>query len=228
MATRATGCSAVSLATQLRLCGQNGLVEIYSHWHTLEVTEPALRERLPAHTVDQLADAIQFAVLQHGDQRRPTGVPYLEHLLEALEVLVAGAGVTDPDVLTAAVLHDVIEDTSCTGVMIAERFGSQVAELVQWVTIPEPGPGEDRWAVKHASLRRLAQAPRDAVLVKLADRVSNVQTLRNLAEDRQRTYYAQTVTYIIPLAADEPWFKSWYQTWQAEHADLAAPFAQPI
>jgi guanosine-3',5'-bis(diphosphate) 3'-pyrophosphohydrolase len=222
------GCAGtVSLATQLRLRGQNGQVEIYCHWHTLDDTEPALRERLPAQTVDQLTDAIRFAALQHGDQRRPTGVPYLEHLLEALEVLVAGAGVTDPDVLTAAVLHDVIEDTSCTGAMIAERFGSRVAELVRWVTIPEPGPGEDRWTVKQASLRRLAQAPRDAILVKLADRVSNVQTLRNLAEDRQRTYYAQTVTYIIPLAADEPWFKSWYQTWQAEHADLAAPPAPP-
>jgi len=137
-------------------------------------------------------------------------------------VLVRGAGVTDPAVLTAAVLHDVVEDTTCTSAQVAERFGRRVAELVSWVTIPEPGPGEDRRTVKQSSLRRLAQAPRDAILVKLADRASNVQTLRNLTEARQRSYYAQTMTYIVPLTAGEPWFRSWYQDWQTAHADLAA------
>jgi len=197
-------------------------VELFTHWHTFADAEPGLRERLPGQTVDALAEAVRFAAEQHGDQRRPTGVPYLEHLLEALEVLVRGAGVTDPAVLTAAVLHDVVEDTTCTSAQVAERFGRRVAELVSWVTIPEPGPGEDRRTVKQSSLRRLAQAPRDAILVKLADRASNVQTLRNLTEARQRSYYAQTMTYIFPLTAGEPWFRSWYQDWQTAHADLAA------
>jgi len=196
-------------------------VELFTNWHTLAVAESGLRERLPEQTVGQLTEAIRFASGQHGGQRRPTGKPYLEHLLEALEVLVRGAGITSPDVLTAAVLHDVVEDTSCTSAQIAERFGRSVAELVSWVTIPEPAAGQDRSAVKQASLRRLAGAPRDAILVKLADRISNVQTLRNLPLDRQRAYYAQTVTYIVPLAAGEPWFRRWYQAWQAEHADLA-------
>lgn len=208
--------------SQSRRNRHNGPVEIFTHWHTLEAAEPALRERLPGPTADQLADVIRFAAAQHGSQRRPTGAPYLEHLLEALEVLVVGAGITDPDVLTAAVLHDVVEDTSCTNSGVAERFGARVAELVGWVTIPEPAPGEDRLAVKRASLGRLAGAPRDAILVKLADRISNVQTLRNLSQNRQRAYYEQTVTYIIPLAAGEPWFRAWYQDWQAEHADLSA------
>src|ERR1022692_733958 len=182
-----------------------------------------MRGRLPEQTLGQLAETIAFASDQHGNQRRPTGVPYLEHLLEALEVLVIGAGVTKPDVLAAAILHDVIEDTRCTAADIAVRFGPRVAELVGWVTIPEPVRGEDRWAVKQASLLRLADAPREAILVKLADRVSNVQPLRNLAPDRQRAYYAQTVQYIIPLAVGEPWFHAWYQDWQSEHADLASP-----
>lgn len=180
-----------------------------------------MRERLPVQTIDRVTEAIDFARSAHGDQRRPTGAPYLEHLLEALEVLVVGAGVTDPDVLVAAVLHDVVEDTGISNGELAERFGPRVAELVGWVTIPEPGRGEDRLAVKLASLRRLASAPRDAVLIKLADRASNVQTLRNLSPGRQRSYYAQTVSYIVPLAAADPWFASWYQDWQAAHADLA-------
>lgn len=197
------------------------------NWHTYAAAEPGLRELLPGQTVDRLAEAVRFAADQHGDQRRPTGVPYLEHLLEALEVLVAGAGVTSPDVLTAAVLHDVVEDTSCTTAQIAELFGPAVAELVGWVTIPEPAPGEDRKAVKEASLRRLAGAPPDAIAVKLADRISNVQTLRNLAPNRQRAYFAQTVRYIIPLAAGQPWFAAWYRDWRAEHADLADGPDQP-
>lgn len=200
-------------------------MELFTHWHTLADAEPGLRERLPEQVVATLVEAVRFAADAHGDQRRPTGAPYLEHLLEALEVLVLGAGITDQAVLTAAVLHDVVEDTSRTNAQIARRFGPKVAELVGWVTIPEPRPAEDRWTVKQASLRRLAQAPRDAILVKLADRVSNVQTLRSLTKDRQRSYYAQTVTYILPLAAAEPWFRAWYQDWQAEHADLAASAA---
>jgi GTP pyrophosphokinase len=98
-----------------------------------------------------------------------------------------------------------------------------VAELVGWVTIPVPGPGESRPAVRQAYLRRLRDAPRDAILVKLADRASNVQTLRNLPLTEQRSYYEQTVDHIVPLAADKPWFAAWYADWQAELADLAGP-----
>jgi (p)ppGpp synthase/HD superfamily hydrolase len=196
-------------------------VERFTDWHTPAAAVAGMRERLPARTIDQVTEAIDFALAKHGDQLRPTGAPYIEHLLEALEALVVGAGVTDPDVLSAAVLHDVVEDTPVGVDDLEKRFGPRVAELVGWVTIPEAGPGTDRAEVKHASLTRLAGAPRDAVLVKLADRLSNVQTLRNLSENKQRSYYAQTVRYIVPLAATEPWFSAWYRDWQAEHADLA-------
>ena len=169
----------------------------------------------------QVHAAVVFATAHHGDQRRPGGAPYIEHPLEALEVLVRGAGVTDPDVLCAAVLHDVVEDTSGTIEEISTVFGPRVAELVGWVTIPEPGPGQDRASVKEEYLRGLRRAPYDAILVKLADRASNAQTLRNLPQARQRAYYAQTVEHIVPLAAGEPWFARWYADWAAEFADLA-------
>ena len=51
--------------------------------------------------------------------------------------------------------------------------------------------------------------------------MSNVQTLRNLTPGRQRAYYAQTVTHIIPLTAAQPWFAAWYAEWKADFADLA-------
>jgi GTP pyrophosphokinase len=198
-------------------------MKLFTGWHTWDEAEPGLRERLPAATVALLHRAVAFAVTYHGDQRRPTGTPYLEHLLEALEVLVRGAGVADPEVLTASVLHDVVEDTPCTPADIAAAFGSGVAELVSWVTIPQAAPGQDKGAAKEAYLRRLRRAPRGAVLVKLADRASNVQTLRNLAPAKQRSYYAQTVQHIVPLAATEPWFADWYADWQRDFADLGSP-----
>jgi (p)ppGpp synthase/HD superfamily hydrolase len=194
-------------------------MKTFTSWHSWADAEPELSQRLPAEVVARLARAVEFARLHHGDQRRKTGVPYLEHLLEALEVLVEGAGIASPDVLVAAVLHDVVEDTPVTLDEVSAEFGPRVAELVGWVTIPALGPGE----TKLAYLRRLRDAPPDAVLVKLADRASNVQTLRNLPLDQQRSYYEQTVSYILPLAAGQPWFAAWYADWQAELADLAEP-----
>jgi len=198
-------------------------METFTAWHTWPDAAPGLSRRLPADVVAELARAVRFATARHGDQRRKTGAPYLEHLLEALQILVEGAGVSRPDVLVAAVLHDVVEDTPCTLADVRAAFGSRVAELVGWVTKPDPGPDQDSAAVTERYLRRLRGAPPDAILVKLADRMSNVQTLRNLPPDRQRAYYAQTVTHIVPLAAREPWFAAWYAGWQAELADLAEP-----
>ena len=195
-------------------------MRLFTGWHTWAQAEPGLRACTDDETAAAVGQAAAFAVSWHGEQRRPTGAPYLEHLLEALEVLARGAGVSDPDLLRAAVLHDVIEDTGCTAGELAASFGKNVSDLVTWVTIPEAGPGEDRSAVKEAYLTRLRDAPRGAVLVKLADRASNVQTLRNLPLPRQRAYYAQTVRYILPLAAAEPWFAAWYAEWREEFRDL--------
>ena len=180
-----------------------------------------MRRLLPAATCDAVDGAVTFATRFHGEQQRPTGAPYVEHLLEALEILVRGAGVSDPDVLCAAVLHDVVEDTACTIAGVRAAFGDRVADMVGWVTKPEAAEGTDKNAVKEAYLKSLADAPDDAILVKLADRASNVQTLRNLRPQKQREYYAQTVDYIVPLAASRGWWALWYASWQEIHRDLA-------
>ena len=212
---------------ELGVAGRIWGVETFTRWHDWAAAEPEVREVLPATTAEAVARAVRFATTWHGEQRRPTGAPYLEHLLEALEILVRGAGEQDAEVLCAVVLHDVLEDTACTAAELVEQFGTRVAHLVGWVTKPEADPGEDKTEVKEEYLRELRRAPRDAVLVKLADRASNVQTLRNLAPDKQRSYYAQTVSYIVPLAAVHPWFDRWYAQWQAEFGDLAPGGAIP-
>jgi len=196
-------------------------MELFTNWHSWQRTEPELRGLLSAPAADAVQQAVEFAVRCHGAQTRPTGAPYAEHLLEALEVLVRGAGVTDPEILQAAVLHDVVEDTPCTIDDVRDAFGDRVAGLVGWVTKPEPEAGVDRRAAKEAYLARLRDAPDDAVLVKLADRASNVQTLRNLGLPKQRQYYAETVRYIMPLALARAWWSDWYSGWQQAHQDLA-------
>src|ERR1039458_758611 len=80
------------------------------------------------------------------------------HYSQALERVGRLRELTSPDVLIAAVLHDVVEDTHCTLAEITAAFGSQVALLVCWVTIPPAGSGQDRGAVKEPYLRRLAGA----------------------------------------------------------------------
>jgi GTP pyrophosphokinase len=212
------------------------VTEIFTSWKSWRDAEQPLAAALPEETVAVLEEAVAFAVLRHGDQLRPTGVPYVEHLLEALEIAVRGAAVRDPDVLVAIVLHDVVEDTPCTRAEIAERFGEHVAELVAWVTKPDvaapqdkrdvaapqdkPGvvTGQDKAAakaaVKAAYLRALAGAPPQAVLVKLADRVSNVQELYRMPVDFQRRYHRETVEHIVPLAATSPWFARWFAGWR--------------
>ncbi len=188
-------------------------MRIYTNWHTWPQVDAELAD---------LAPVAAAARHWHGDQRRPTGVPYEEHLLEALEVLVRGAGVTDRAVLGATLLHDTVEDTAATTEDIERDFGPWVAELVDWVTKPDTA-GQSRTAkraAKAAYLRRLRDAPPEAILVKLADRVSNVQRLDQMPPDFQRRYYAETVTYVMPLAEGVPFFGQWYEEWRREFGHL--------
>ena len=195
-------------------------MRVYDRWAGWPQAEAGLRPLLSGEDLETLAAAFAFAKACHGDQRRPTGDPYERHLLEAVEVLATGAGVTDRDVLVAALLHDVVEDTPCTLEEVRERFGPAVAELVDWVTRPDP-PDGDRQAARLAYLRRLASAPPAAVLVKLADRLSNVQTLdRHPRPEFRRNYYRETVDWILPLAAGVPFFSEQFGAWRERFAEL--------
>jgi GTP pyrophosphokinase len=196
-------------------------VRIYDRWRGWDDVAAALAGRVPPDELATLRRAYDYAVEAHGDQTRPTGVPYVHHLLEALEVLTEGAGVLRTDLMVATLLHDVAEDTPRTIADIEAAFGPTVAGLVDWVTRPEPDAGESRRAAKERYLRRLAGAPPDAILVKLADRTSNVQTLDRLEPPaRRRRYYAETVELILPLTAGVPWFETRFAEWREAHAHL--------
>jgi (p)ppGpp synthase/HD superfamily hydrolase len=195
-------------------------VRVYDRWTTWAHAEAGLRPLVPAGDLAVLAEAYAFAKACHGDQLRPTGDPYERHLLEAVEVLAEGAGILDRDLLVAALLHDVVEDTDCSLDQVRDRFGPGVAELVDWVTKTDPPDGDPETA-RLAYLRRLAKAPREAVLVKLADRLSNVQRLdRHPRSEKRRSYYRETVEWILPLAAGVPFFHQQYVRWASRYAEL--------
>ena len=129
--------------------------------------------------------AIVFAVRAHaGTERRGKGFPYIVHPLEAMEIVATMT--PDQELLAAAALHDTVEDTDVTIAQIQTEFGDRVAELVA-MERDEPHQSRDsieNWrARKQTAIDRLARASRDAKIVALGDKLSNMRAIaRDYAE----------------------------------------------
>lgn len=129
--------------------------------------------------------AIVFAVRAHaGTERRGKGFPYIVHPLEAMEIVATMT--PDQELLAAAALHDTVEDTDVTIEQIQTEFGDRVAELVAMES-DEPHQSRDsieNWrARKQTAIDRLARASRDAKIVALGDKLSNMRAIaRDYAE----------------------------------------------
>ena len=149
----------------------------------------------------RLHDAIGFAIDHHGEQKRRTGEKYVTHPLRVANI-VADLG-ADADTVTAAVLHDTVEDTAATLAEIAERFGSDVASLVDGVTKVAAVRGDDPDQTEAIRLRKLfvavAADPR-VVIIKLADRLHNMRTIAALPPDKQARIARETLAIHGPLA----------------------------
>jgi guanosine-3',5'-bis(diphosphate) 3'-pyrophosphohydrolase len=125
-----------------------------------------------------LLKALAFAAHKHRDQRRkdPAASPYINHPIALADVLVNEGGVTDVEVLCAALLHDTVEDTDTTHEELANAFGSRVARIVAEVTDDQALPKAER---KRLQVEQAAHLSPEAKLVKLADKICN---LRDVAE----------------------------------------------
>ena len=119
--------------------------------------------------------AAAFAAEKHRDQRRkdPEASPYINHPI-ALANLLASQGVTTPDVLCAALLHDTIEDTETTADELRNTFGTAVAGFVLEVTDDKSLPKAER---KRLQIEHAAHASPQAKLVKLADKICNLRDI---------------------------------------------------
>lgn len=124
-------------------------------------------------------DAIRFAVRAHAGQMRKNGIPYILHPLEA--AVIAGSLTNDEDVIAAALLHDVVEDTGVGIEQIAETFGKRVADLVLSETENKRCdlPPGDTWKIrKEETLERLKTAQDDGVrILWISDKLSNIRAI---------------------------------------------------
>ncbi len=126
-----------------------------------------------------LDKAIIFAVKAHaGTERRGKGFPYIVHPMEAVEIV--STMTSDQELLAAAALHDTVEDTYVTIDLIRKEFGDRIADIVE----AESDKGvndksaEASWHErKKAAIDRLAEAPYDAKLVALGDKLSNMRAI---------------------------------------------------
>ena len=119
--------------------------------------------------------AILFAVRCHsGVERRGKGFPYIVHPMEAMAI--AATMTADQEVLAAAALHDVVEDTEVTLDDLRTQFGDRIARLVDTES-DRLGEGLDWRTRKEESLRRLKGASRDEQIVALGDKLSNMRAI---------------------------------------------------
>lgn len=121
-----------------------------------------------------LFDALHFAADQHRDQRRKDAgaTPYINHCIALAELLVRVGRIEDPVVLTAAILHDTVEDTRTTFEQLEARYGVEITSVVREVTDDRSLPREER---KRLQVEHAPHASTRARLVKLADKICNVE-----------------------------------------------------
>src|SRR5580692_8094996 len=166
----------------------------------LELVEK-VRQTRPASDIETLRRAFDFAAEQHRAQLRKSGDPYLSHPLEVAHILADMK--LDITTLCAALLHDVVEDTRVSTQRIAERFGQDVAVLVEGVTkinrldllAPEARQAENVRKMLLAMVNDVR-----VVVVKLADRLHNMRTLNYLDPERQQRIARETLDIYAPVA----------------------------
>ena len=181
--------------------------------------------------VARIRRACVFADRAHAGQERASGEPYFQHVLAVAQILVELN--LDSETIAAAILHDVVEDTSVRLEEIEREFGAQVAMLVNGVTKmrvihefsgqAEPGRKE---RVQAENLRKMLLAMAEdlrVVLIKLADRLHNMRTLASLPEDKQTRIARETMDIFAPLASR---LGIWQLKWELE--DLAFRYLEPV
>ena len=156
---------------------------------------------LPPEQVARIKEAAEFGASAHKGQKRLSGEPYIAHPVAAAAILADLR--LDADTIVAAILHDIIEDTPTPKEQLAERFGKDVAELVDAVTKLDQIKFKSREEAQAESFRKMLLAmTRDlrVILVKLADRTHNMRTIEAMTPPRRRAIARETLEIYAPIA----------------------------
>jgi GTP pyrophosphokinase len=156
---------------------------------------------LKPEDISQLQSAYHFSEQAHEGQFRKSGEPYISHPLAVANILAQWH--LDTQALTAALLHDVMEDTSVTKTEISRNFGRPVAELVDGVSKLDKIEFESHAEAQAENFRKMLLAmARDVrvILIKLADRLHNMRTLEAVESEQRRRIARETLEIYAPIA----------------------------
>jgi GTP diphosphokinase / guanosine-3',5'-bis(diphosphate) 3'-diphosphatase len=177
----------------------------------------------PQADLGPVNQALDLATQAHEGQRRVSGEPYVTHPIASAQIL-ADLGI-DPVAVVAALLHDVPEDTEYNLSDIEERFGGDVARLVDGVTKLSKFSTHTHEQQQAENIRKMFLAMAEdirVVLIKLADRLHNMRTLAPLPIEKQQRIARQTMEIYAPLAER---LGIWQMKWELE--DLAFKILEP-
>ncbi len=158
-------------------------------------------ERHPRASTDLIEQAFGFAREAHGDQLRKSGDPFVTHPVAVAHIL-ADLGLDDIT-LAGALLHDAVEDTPASLDEISERFGDDVADIVDGVTKLDRLKFDSKEERQAANMRKMLVAMAKDIrvlLIKLADRLHNMRTVASLTLDKQHQIAQETIDIYAPLA----------------------------
>jgi len=140
-------------------------------------------------------------LLQHlfGDKVRKTGDPYMSHPY-AVKQILKDNGINDKNLLDAALLHDVIEDSHITSDYLKIRFGAKVSKIVD--ILSKKSVWTNSYCKMKSNLDQMSnewvEHP-EAILIKMADRLHNLQTIEGFKLEKQKEYIKETKDLLLPL-----------------------------
>jgi RelA/SpoT family (p)ppGpp synthetase len=156
---------------------------------------------LPADQVERVREAFDYAETAHKGQKRQSGEAYITHPVAVADILADLH--LDGATLTAAILHDVVEDTPSSMAEVEQKFGKEVAEIVDGVTKLDQVQFKSRKEAQAESFRKMILAMvRDirVIMVKLADRTHNMRTIGAMPPDKRRAIARETLDIYGPIA----------------------------
>jgi GTP diphosphokinase / guanosine-3',5'-bis(diphosphate) 3'-diphosphatase len=147
-----------------------------------------------------LREAFELAATSHGDQRRKTGEPYILHPIEVARICVHEMGL-GPTAAVCALLHDVVEDTSVDIKEIVARFGERIGRMVDGLTkLDGLHESESPQAENISKVLKAMLFDVRVVLIKMADRLHNLRTIKGMPVHKQLKIAAETSTVYAPIA----------------------------